>query len=377
MNIVSIEPTPSPNTMKLNMDERVSVGKTYTTENARSAPPYIRSMLEIEGIKSIFHTADFIALDRVPGMDWKPILTQVREVFGQRSAEREPTPDTADGFGEVRVFVQTFRRIPMQIRVRTEQEEVREGLPARFTEKAMEAGLASPNLIKERKLEDWGIRYGDPRDIAEQVLQELDAAYDDERLNAMVRRAQQAQEETGVELDVQGSLDDEEVLRLLEADDWRKRYAALERWEPSAAGLAVIEKALDDKHMSVRRLAVVHIGELEADAALPLLFRALKDDSPAVRRTAGDTISDLGDKRAMEPMIEALKDANKLVRWRAARFLYEAGDERAVPALKQAVDDPEFEVSLQAAWALERIEGGEEAVGTVWQQMTRERHGNG
>ncbi len=373
MNIVSIEPTPSPNTMKLNMDERVDAGKTYTADNARSAPTYIRSMLEIEGMKSIFQTADFIALDRVPGSDWKPILAQVREVFGQRGDTNEPTPESADGFGEVRVFVQTFRRIPMQIRVRTEQEEVREALPARFAEQAMNAGLASPNLIKERKLEDWGIRYGDPRDIAEQVQQELEAAYDDERLTDMVRRAQ-AQGDKDADLDIQGSLDDSEVLKLLDADDWRKRYAALERWKPSAEGAAVIEKALGDKHMSVRRLAVVHIGELEANAALPLLYRAMKDDSPAVRRTAGDTISDLGDNRAIQPMIEALEDANKLVRWRAARFLYEVGDESAVPALKRTVDDPEFEVSLQAAWALERIEGGEEAVGTVWQQMTRQRH---
>lgn len=376
MNIVSIEPTPSPNTMKLNMDERVDAGKTYTADNARSAPPYIRSMLNIDGIKSIFQTADFIALDRVPGSDWKPILAQVREVFGQSADTQGPTPDSADGFGEVRVFVQTFRRIPMQIRIRTEQEEVREGLPARFTEKAMEAGLASPNLIKERKLEDWGVRYGDPQDIAEQVLQELDAAYDDERLASILRRAQ-SQQGDEVELEVQGTLDDQEVLKLLAVDDWRKRYAALERWKPSETGLAVIGQALGDKHMSVRRLAVVHTGELEADNALPLLYQAMRDDSPAVRRTAGDTISDLGDSRAIPAMIEALEDANKLVRWRAARFLYEAGDETAIPALKKAVEDSEFEVSLQAAWALERIEGGEEAVGTVWQQMTRERHAKG
>ncbi len=70
-------------------------------------------------------------------------------------------------------------------------------------------------------------------------------------------------------------------------------------------------------------------------------------------------------------MCEALKDPNKLVRWRAARFLFEVGDESAIPALEEAVNDAEFEVRLQAQMALERIKRGEEASGTVWQQMMK------
>ena len=68
-------------------------------------------------------------------------------------------------------------------------------------------------------------------------------------------------------------------------------------------------------------------------------------------------------------MIETLTDKSKLVRWRAARFLYEVGTEEAEQALRLAAEDPEFEVSLQAKMALERIESGEQAAGTVWQQM--------
>jgi HEAT repeat protein len=56
-------------------------------------------------------------------------------------------------------------------------------------------------------------------------------------------------------------------------------------------------------------------------------------------------------------------------------FLYEVGDETALPALKQAEDDPEFEVSMQVKMAIERIEGGEEAKGSVWKQMTERRKG--
>ena len=44
-----------------------------------------------------------------------------------------------------------------------------------------------------------------------------------------------------------------------------------------------------------------------------------------------------------------------------------------LPALKAAENDPEFEVSMQIKMAIERIEGGEEAKGSVWKQMTEAR----
>jgi HEAT repeat protein len=116
---------------------------------------------------------------------------------------------------------------------------------------------------------------------------------------------------------------------------------------------------------------VVYLGFIGGKAVLPYVMRALRDASPIVRRTAGDTLSDIGDPEAIPAMCDALKDTNKLVRWRAARFLYEVGDESALPALRDAVNDPEFEVRLQARLALERIERGEEASGTVWQQMMK------
>ncbi|MFL6557801.1 MAG: virulence factor, partial [Bacillus sp. (in: firmicutes)] len=49
------------------------------------------------------------------------------------------------------------------------------------------------------------------------------------------------------------------------------------------------------------------------------------------------------------------------------------GDEKALPALKAAENDSEFEVSLQIKMAIERIEGGESAKGSVWKQMTEAR----
>ena len=143
--------------------------------------------------------------------------------------------------------------------------------------------------------------------------------------------------------------------------------------DPQLTDLPVLEKALQDEKASIRRLAVVYLGMIEDKKVLPLLYKALKDKSVTVRRTAGDTLSDLGYIEAMEAMMEALSDKSKLVRWRAAMFLYEVGNEQALPALKVAEEDPEFEVSLQIKLAIERIEKGEKAGGSVWKQMTDAR----
>ena len=168
----------------------------------------------------------------------------------------------------------------------------------------------------------------------------------------------------------------EELAERFASPDWSVRYEALSRTSPEPAMMPLLAKAISDENVSIRRQAVVYLGELRLPETLPLLVAALRDPSASVRRTAGDTLSDLGDPAATGPMIEALRDRNKLVRWRAARFLYEAGDESAVEGLRAAIADPEFEVSLQARIALERIERGEESAGSVWQQITARSRGD-
>ncbi|MFD3271918.1 virulence factor [Paenibacillus dendritiformis] len=375
MQLITIEPTPSPNSMKLHLDETLPAGvrRTYSEDNRRSAPPIIGQLLDIDGVKSVFHTADFIALDRYPNADWARILADVRDIFGQPQEESGQGEEWSawTSFGEAQVYVQYFRGIPMQIRVQADNREERVGLSERFVKAVTE--VASATLIKERKLSDYGIRYGELADIAREVEQELEAAYPEERLASLVRQAIEKAKSDEPFIEERRELTEEELAARLKDSDWRVRYAALDRMEPEASRLPLLAETLRDPQSQIRRLTVVYLGEIKTQECLPLLFEALRDASVSVRRTAGDTLSDIGDPAAIEPMIEALMDKNKLVRWRAARFLYEAGDERAVPALEEAANDSEFEVALQARMALERIRSGEEAVGTVWQQMARLR----
>ncbi|RKN61390.1 conserved virulence factor C family protein [Paenibacillus ginsengarvi] len=375
MKIISIEPTPSPNSMKINLDENLPKGikRTYTQKDS-ALPAVFRSMLDIPGVTSVFHTADFIAVDRTPKGDWELILSRIRTILGSEEQAGE-APEQAlplDSFGEANVLVQMFRSIPMQIRVRSGMDEARRAMPERFVQAAMKAGSASPNLIRERHLEDNGVRYGDIQEIADLVVQELDASYNDERLAQLVAAAEASGADApAAPPEPKEELTADEVERLLDDPDWKVRYAALQQMKPTLEKLPLLAKALADPQSSVRRLASVYIGDVREPEALPYLFQALQDDSVSVRRTAGDTLSDIGDPAAIGPMIRALSDKNKLVRWRAARFLYETGDETALPALREAADDAEFEVRMQVKIAIERIEGGAAAEGSVWQQMTR------
>ncbi|MDU0202856.1 MULTISPECIES: conserved virulence factor C family protein [Paenibacillus] len=378
MKIISIEPTPSPNSMKLNMDEALPAGvrKTYTKNNSTEAPDNVQQLLAVQGVISIFHAADFIALDRTSKGDWQFILAKAREIFGEAegstSSNDLPLEQTQAeaAFGEAQVLVQMFRGIPLQVRVRAGNEEARVAMPERFTQAAVRAGTASPNLIKERKLEELGVRYGELKDIAGEVVQELDASYDDARVEALVSSAML---ETDVSPSSEASEEDQTgaTLEQLRHSDWKLRYAALQKIQPSLETLPLLVHALQDENTSIRRLATVYLGDIKEPEVLPFLYRALEDDTPSVRRTAGDTLSDLGDPAAMPAMAKALKDRNKLVRWRAARFLYEVGDNSVLKDLQEAADDPEFEVRMQVKIALERIEGGHAAEGSVWQQMTR------
>ncbi len=371
MKIVSIEPTPSPNTMKINLSEELPAGKSnnYKLTNIEEAPAEIKEILQIEGVKGVYHVADFLAVERNAKFDWKEILSKVRMAFGEEGDSQASEQQIDEHFGEVKVFVQMFKGIPMQVKLVDSTQEQRFGLPERFINASIEAQKNSDNVVVERAWKEQGVRYGNLEDIGKEVVEELAAAYTEERMKRLLEIVSNKEAAVNVQKRKRYKVTEE----MLEDPEWTKRYAALEQMDPTEDDIHVLDKALNDEKASIRRLATVYLGMIESPNVLPLLYRALKDKSVTVRRTAGDCLSDIGNEDAIGPMIEALKDPNKLVRWRAAMFLYEVGDETALPGLKEAQDDPEFEVSMQIKLAIERIEGGEEAKGSVWKQMTESR----
>lgn len=376
MKIISIEPTPSPHSMKINVDEELPPGENYNykdTDDLTAAPAYVQKLFQIDGVKNIYRVVDFFALARSPKAAWEDILPAVRDALGaegdigtiQTSQERTPASD----FGEIKVFIQLFRGIPIQVKLEEDEIEKRFGLPEIFQDAVMKASSASENIIFDRKWIEQDPRYGNSDDIGKEIVEELTASYDEERLNKLVELALDKRDPAELEQNTDVDI----PLQVLDDPDWKVRYAALDKIiEPSLKHLSLLDKALDDEKASVRRLATAYLGMIEEPEVLPSLYKALDDKAVNVRRTAGDCLSDLGFKEAMPEMIKKLDDPSRIVRWRAAMFLYEIGDETAISALEEKVgDEPEFEVRMQMKMALERIKGGEEAKGSVWHQMTQ------
>ncbi len=54
------------------------------------APPQLKEILEIEGVKGVYHVLDFIAVERSGRYDWKDILPKVRAVFGEGTGKFFP-----------------------------------------------------------------------------------------------------------------------------------------------------------------------------------------------------------------------------------------------------------------------------------------------
>lgn len=372
MKIVSIEPTPSPYSMKINLDEALPDGQTenYTKDTIENAPEYIQSLFAMNGVKGIYRVINFLALERNPRVSWEEILPQVRDVLGtvdNFTDDLTPIQSTEeDTIGELKIFIQFFRNIPMQVKIEESNQEHRFGLPKRFTNAVMEASVAADNMLAERKWVEQRTRYGSVEDTGNDVVEEISATYDMARVDDLIEIAVDNKSASEDTLHPRKQV----TLEMLDQPGWKDRYAALDRMDPTREDLAVLDKALDDEKASVRRLATAYLGVIEEKEVLPYLYKALNDKAVNVRRTAGDCLSDLGFPEAIPEMVGTLKDKSRLVRWRGAMFLYETGDESAILALKEALEDPEFEVRMQAKMALARIESGDKAEGSIWGQMT-------
>ncbi|WP_068982664.1 conserved virulence factor C family protein [Lysinibacillus xylanilyticus] len=372
MKIITIEPTPSPNSMKIVVDTELPFGKSYnfTKDNKDQATGEAAAILAIEGVKGVYHVADFFAVERNAKYAWEGILASIRQVLGEEVQEENETQVASEFYGEVYVHVQFYKQVPLQVKVFDSQREHRVSCGERFVEtfnKIIDTAV-DENYIFQRKWIDYGVRYGELEEIAEAVKQEINVTYSEERLAEIVSMTNDSEKTIVKPAKLKVTVEQ------FTQPEWEKRFQLLDQMaDPELDDLPLLDLALQDEQMSIRRLATVYLGMIEDVAVVPYLEKALQDKSAAVRRTAGDCMSDLGLVEFEEAMQRALQDKNKLVRWRAAMYLYEVGTEKSLVALKAAEEDKEFEVKLQVKMAVARIEQGEEAKGSVWKQMTESR----
>lgn len=371
MEIVRVEPTPSPNTMKivLSFKKEDRSSNTYTEVNDHN-PEFINRILQLDGIKSVFHVMDFIAVDKRPKENWDTLLKDVTAAISGSDQEGDfAEKKVNEHFGEVKAEVLKFKGIPYQIKLTTQEEEKRKQLPEIYIDSMLKATKDSDNVVFLRKWEDLGVRYGEVEEVLATVQEEILAVYPKEKLEALVEEALTSDitipEKQFVHVDKE-TFEQEE--------DWKVKLRMLNDFPtPTEDDYPLLDVALNDEKPQVRRMAIVLLGMIESKETLPYLYKGMKDKVVSVRRTAGDCLSDLGFKEALPVMIEALEDPQKIVRWRAAMFIFDEGDETALEALKKRQDDPAFDVKLQVQMAIERIENGEEALGSVWKQMANRK----
>lgn len=72
-------PTPNPNAMRFSLD--VTLPGTVSASSAADAgdDAFLAALLAIDGVASVFGTADFVTVTRTPGTDWEELVPAVQE----------------------------------------------------------------------------------------------------------------------------------------------------------------------------------------------------------------------------------------------------------------------------------------------------------
>jgi hypothetical protein len=369
MRLKSLDTTPNPNSMKLNLDEQLGAAVTYSAEKKAGCPQFVEALLAIPGVMSVFVCGDFITLNKDPRADWEKILGTAKQLLsgdGVSELNIEAQRKAAESDGQVQAFVQTFRGIPIQIKIVDSQGETRAALSVRFNETAQAVQAETgADYLAERYWADYGHRYGERSEVAKELAEEIEGTFDESTLERAKAQALGNAEPASVDV---------ETLRAwLRHEDWQRRLAAVQELSRATDSVPLLIDALGDSHPQVRRLAAAALGASgSAMAVEPLCGVLLNDPSPGVRRTAGDALSDIGDPNAQPAVCRALSDSNKLVRWRAARFLSDIGTKEALPQLESAAEDPEFEVRLEINAAIDRISGGAAGLGPAWKRIVEQ-----
>lgn len=83
---VRVDPTPNPNAMKFSVGTPVGGPGTFV-KGSESPKGFIGNLLDIDGVGSIFFTADFVTISKTPSGTWEsiiPLATAILEAeFGE------------------------------------------------------------------------------------------------------------------------------------------------------------------------------------------------------------------------------------------------------------------------------------------------------
>ena len=76
-------PTPNPNALRFQLDVTLDAPINASSADEAASSPLLAALFEIDGIASVFATADFITVTRGRGADWNEIVPKVQEAVAQ------------------------------------------------------------------------------------------------------------------------------------------------------------------------------------------------------------------------------------------------------------------------------------------------------
>ena len=77
---VTIEPTPNPNALKFSVGQDVGGPKTFVAGQDIDDPT-AAALVALDGVMSVFMTADFVTLTKAPDADWNAIAPSAQEIL--------------------------------------------------------------------------------------------------------------------------------------------------------------------------------------------------------------------------------------------------------------------------------------------------------
>ena len=79
---VQPEPTPNPNAMKFTVGEPVGGPATYTSAETADSP-VAAELLGLDGVTSVFMTADFVTVTKAATAEWSTLAPAAGEILGR------------------------------------------------------------------------------------------------------------------------------------------------------------------------------------------------------------------------------------------------------------------------------------------------------
>ncbi len=71
-------PTPNPNALRFSLDVKLSGTTSASSADEVSGDAFLSAVMAIDGVASVFATADFVTVTRKAGAEWETIVPAVQ-----------------------------------------------------------------------------------------------------------------------------------------------------------------------------------------------------------------------------------------------------------------------------------------------------------